>query len=114
MTPQGWLNFYNILGFGGAILTIAGGIDVWHYSNRVDADNDTKISELLQGKNTLLKNNAEISHQNILILRAMEEDSRVKFKRNANGEIEGLIVEMKGDVKAESSATAILTSQQTK
>ena len=55
MTAQTWLTTFNILSFVGALLVVISSIGAWHFGNKIDDEKQSKIHELVEGKNKLLE-----------------------------------------------------------
>lgn len=59
MTAQGWYTFSYILSFLGAFIVGLSSVGIWHFGNKINRENDAKVTELIEGKNKLLEQSTE-------------------------------------------------------
>jgi hypothetical protein len=110
MAPQSWLIFFNVLYLIGGFIVVIGGVGIWYFGGKVDEAKDQKITELVAGKDSLLEESKKLKFQNSLMLHAIENTGHAKFNRDENGELTGVVIEMTGAAKGESSASGVVTT----
>lgn len=59
MTAQGWYTFSYILSFLGAFIVGLSSVGIWHFGNKINKENDARVTELIEGKNKLLEQSTE-------------------------------------------------------